>query len=765
MTLDAYRRKRRPGRTPEPFAAGRAGGDPVFVVQRHAARRLHYDLRLERDGVLASWAVPKGVPLARGERHLAVRVEDHPLGYASFEGRIPAGEYGAGTVEIWDRGTYELLERKRDGGLTVRLRGRRLAGVWTLVPAALDGKDENWLLIRKDEGLERHAYQPMLATLATEPPHGRDWSFEPKWDGYRAIVTVAGGTATLSSRRGGDLTERFPAVARAAEAAVRVTDAVLDGEVVALDTRGAPSFSLLQRGEGHAALVLFDVLEEEGEVLVDLPLADRRERLARIVDATGDRVLVSPAFEDGDALLAAAEEQGLEGIVAKRLDGRYEPGRRVHHWRKVKTTKRQEFVVVGWTSGRGRRSGGVGALVLAVVDRGELRWVGNVGTGFTDAELARLHARFRPIERRTSPLATTPRMPRTRRGDVHWVEPSLVAEVEFAEWTAQGRLRAPVYLGLRDDKAVAEVHQERAPIGRVARHGRRSVALSNLEKVFWPAEGITKRDLLTYYRDVAPVLVPHLRRRPFTMKRYPDGWQGRHFFQKNVPSRAPTWLHTAPLPATTREGETRTISYALVDDLLALLWVVNLGCIDLHTWTSRADLPHRPDWVVFDLDPADGTGFEAVCEVALLVREALVLLGLEGFPKTSGAKGMHVLVPLARRHTHDDARRFASIVAAALARAHPGLVTTEWARRKRRGVLIDVHQNGAGRTTASAYSVRPRAGAPVSTPLRWDEVRPGLEPGAFTMDVALERVARHGDLAAGVLTQRQTLTAALRELS
>jgi bifunctional non-homologous end joining protein LigD len=353
-------------------------------------------------------------------------------------------------------------------------------------------------------------------------------------------------------------------------------------------------------------------------------------------------------------------------------------------------------------------------------------------------------------------------MPRVRRAAVHWVEPALVAEVSFAEWTHDGRLRAPVYQGLREDKPAAALRRERVPLGHEVRRGRRTLTLSNLEKPFWPEEGITKGDLLTYYRDVAQVLVPHLRDRPFTMKRYPDGWQGKHFFQKDTPAHAPQWLRTAPFPAATRGGTTREIDYALVDDELALLWVVNMGCIDMNAWSSRADRPDRPDWVVLDLDPADGAGFAEVATVALLVRDTLELLGLESFPKTSGSRGMHVLVPIARRHSYEETRELASIVAATLARAYPELVTTEWARAKRRGVLVDANQNGPGRTTATVYSVRPRAGAPVSTPLRWEEVTPDLDPSAFTMDVVLDRVAAHGDLFAGALSGRQSLTKALR---
>jgi bifunctional non-homologous end joining protein LigD len=726
---------------------------------------LHYDFRLERSGALASWAVPKGIPLQRGERRLAVHVEDHPLEYGDFEGTIPAGEYGAGTVEIWDRGTYELLEEKRNGGLTVRLHGDRLDGVWTLVPARLDGNPKNWLLLRKDEGAaESGRYSPMLATSSETLPHGEGWIYEPKWDGFRALVTLSGGDARLTSRNGNDLTERFREAARAAERAVRSADAVLDGEICALDENGRSSFSALQQGVGALTLVLFDVLEVDGEPVIDLPLVERRRRLEQLVDVSRGGVFISPQFEDGDALLAAAREQGLEGVVAKRLDSRYQPGRRGMEWRKVKVKGRQEVVIAGYTKGQGRRANVFGSLVVGVHEAGGLRWAGNVGTGFSDSEIDRLLKLLRPLERPDSPFAQEPKMPRVRRSDVVWVEPRLVAEVEFAEWTREGRLRAPVYVGLREDKPASDVRQERTPVPEVIRKGKRELRLSNLDKPFWSEEGITKGDLIAYYRDVAEVLVPHLRARPFTMKRYPDGWQGKHFFQKQAPVHMPSWIKRVPFPASTREGEKKIIDYALVDDELALLWMVNMGCIDMHVWTSRADRPDKPDWVMFDLDPSEGATFDDVIEVAGLVKETLDLLELHAYPKTSGSRGIHVLVPIARRHTHAEAREFAAIVAGALARAHPGLVTTEWAKKKRRGVLVDANQNGPGKTNASVYSVRPRAGAPVSTPLRWDEVKPGLDMTAFTMEAVLDRVARDGDLFAGVLDGKQSLTNALKAL-
>jgi len=765
VSLDEYRRRRKPGKTPEPFGDVKGDGQRLrFVVQRHAARRLHYDFRLERGGALASWAVPKGVPLRRGERHLAVHVEDHPLEYADFEGTIPAGEYGAGTVEIWDSGTYELVEEKRDGGLTVQLHGSRLDGAWTLVPAHLDGNPKNWLLLRKDGARECAApYSPMLATASERLPSGDGWVYEPKWDGFRALVTVAGGEVTLTSRNGNDLTERFREVARAAQLGIRAADAVLDGEICALDEQGRSRFSLLQEGSGSLALVLFDLLELDSQPLLDAPLRERRARLEALVEP-GGQVLVSPQFDDGEALLTAARAQELEGVVAKRADSSYRPGRRSTDWHKLKLHRAQEVVVVGYTRGQGRRAQGFGALVVAVHDAGGLRWAGNVGTGFGDDEIARLLGLLRPLERDGSPLAETPKMPRVRRSDVVWVQPRLVAEVEFAEWTREGRLRAPVHLRLREDKAASEVRREKASVPTVLKRGRHELRLSNLDKPFWPEEGITKGDLIAYYRDVAAVLVPHLRGRPFTMKRYPDGWQGKNFFQKQSPSHMPSWIPRAPFPASTREGEKKVIDYALVNDELALLWMANMGCIDLHTWASRADRPDKPDWVMFDLDPSEGVGFEEVIEVARLVKQTLDLLALESFPKTSGSRGIHVVVPIARRHSFATVREFAGIVAGALARAHPGLVTTEWARQKRRGVLVDANQNGPGKTNASVYSVRPRAGATVSTPLRWDEVAAGLDPSAFTMDTVLDRVAREGDLFADALGGKQSLTKALKAL-
>jgi bifunctional non-homologous end joining protein LigD len=771
--LREYRRKRDPGATPEPFESKGGADEPIFVVQRHDARRLHYDFRLERDGALASWAVPKGIPLEPGQRALAVHVEDHPLDYADFEGEIPKGNYGAGSVEIWDRGTYELVEEKKDGGLTVRLHGERLEGTWTLVPAKLDGNEKNWLLLRKRDDpaaqpRPRRKYKSMQATLAKELPKGGDWLYEVKWDGYRAIAYVRGGEAQFLSRNDNDLTPRFPTVKRALERAVKTPDCVLDGELCALDEDGRATFSAMQQNKTDTQYiyVVFDVLEVEGKPLLDLPLAERRERLTQLLDRSKSDIQVSETFEDGEGLYAAAVKQRYEGVIAKRPDSRYEPGRRTSQWLKIKTHSRQEFVIAGYTKGQGRRAGSFGSLVLGTYEGGELRYVGNVGTGFSDGEIGRLLKLLKPLEQPDTPFAEVPKMPKVRKGDVLWVEPRLVAEVEFVEWTHDGHLRAPSYQGLREDKEPEQVHREE-PLPTELRKGKRVLRLSNLDKLFWAEEGISKGDLLRYYRAVAPVLVPHLRERPFTMKRYPDGWEGKFFFQKDAPSHMPEWIKRVEIVVSTRESprQRRKIQAPVVNDDLSLLWMINMGCIDCNTWYSRIDKPERPDFVLFDLDPSPDVGFRETVQVALLIKQALDMLELESFAKTSGSEGIHVLVPIDRRSTYADTRRFAEVVAGAIARAHPGLATTEWTRAKRKGVLIDANQNGEGKTIASVYSARPKPGAPVSTPLRWEEVDESLDPQAFTMDAVLERVDRHGDLFEGVLTTKQSLARALKALS
>jgi bifunctional non-homologous end joining protein LigD len=780
LSLSEYRRKRNAKLTPEPFAGSKRDGKaPIFVVQRHDARRLHYDFRLERNGALASWAVPKGVPLEPGARALAVHVEDHPLAYATFEGEIPKGQYGAGSVEVWDHGVYALLEEKPNGQLTVRLQGEKLKGDWSLIPAQLDGKPQNWLLIKRS-GAETEtsspggspiAYSPMLASVDERAPTGEQWLFEVKFDGYRALAYIRDGECRLISRNENDLTGRFPGVAKEVVKATKSPNAVLDGELCRLDSSGRSSFSELQQGSGPLVFYAFDLLELDHEPLIALPLHERKSRLQKLLDGRNRTVRFSVDFDDGEALLAAGREQGLEGIIAKRSSSRYASGKRTRDWLKIKLHNADEFVVAGYTRGAGRRDGTFGALVLAVNEESELRYVGNVGTGFSDAEIDKLLALLKPLKRDSPPFATPPKMARVPKTDVQWVEPQLVVQVRYGEWTHDGRLRHPAYLGLREDRPVNEVTRPQPaseqPATEILREGARELRLSNLKKLFWPEQAITKGDLISYYQAVAPVLVPHLEGRPFTMRRYPDGAAGKAFFQKDAPKHMPDWIPTFHALVSARAGAPtkKWIDFPVVNDELALLWMVNMGCIDMNAWYSRIDKPESPDFVLFDLDPTPEVPWSETIQVALILKGLLDQLELQSFPKTSGGKGFHVLVPLDRKSTYDEARSFAEVVAAAIARTHPKLATTEWSKTKRRGVLIDSNQNGQGKTIASAYSVRPRPSATVSTPLAWNEVNDRLDPAAFTMAAVLERVRTLGDLFAGVLTTPQSLSQSLSRLA
>jgi bifunctional non-homologous end joining protein LigD len=771
--LGAYRRKRDAGATPEPFGAGAptSSDGARFVVHRHAARRLHYDLRLEREGVLKSWAVPRGLPFDPGARHLAVQVEDHPLGYADFEGEIPAGQYGAGRVRIWDTGTWELREQKPDGGMSVRLAGRRVDGVWELVPAGLGGDKRNWLVIRKAEpGLDpvpRTRPAPMLAVLEQAPPEGPGWRHELKWDGYRCVARIHAGEAALWSRNGHDLGERFPAVAAALVRAVMTPEAVIDGEVCALDQEGRPRFGLLQRGGGTLVHMAFDVLEVDGRDLCGLPWSQRRALLEDLVEPDDPVVRISPVFPDGVTLLRAAARQGLEGTISKRLSSRYLSGRRSRDWRKAKVRRRADLAIAGIRRGRGSRAD-LGALVLArPASGGSWEWAGNCGSGMGERDIAALIAALEPLRTDESPLAEVPRELERPRGATAWCRPERVCEVEFSEWTDDGRLRAPVFVRLRDDLRVADLtgadRPADPPSARTGSPGDR-VRVTHADKVWFPADGITKGDVIAYYRDVAGLMVPHLAERPMTLMRYPHGIEGERIVQKNRPAHMPVWIPHAELPGGRSPGA-RLIRFPLVNEPDALIWMANAACIDMNTWYSRAGTPTAPDWLLFDLDPADDAGFVEAALVALLVREALDLLGLSCHAKTSSRRGVHVMAPVAPEHDYAQARRLCRLVARALERAHPGLVTTTWAKARRRGVLIDCSQVGYGRTISAVYSVRPRLGAPVSTPVTWEELERGVDPAAFTMDAVRRRLDRHGDLFAPVLAGAQRLGTALGRLA
>jgi bifunctional non-homologous end joining protein LigD len=783
--LETYRRKRDFGATPEPAGDGDGALEHArFVIQEHHATRLHWDLRLEHDGALASWAIPNGLPEEPKDNRLAVRTEDHPLEYLDFHGEIPKGNYGAGTMRIWDRGSYELLKwepRK----VEVALHGERVEGRYALFPIDKGEQPKDWMIHRMDPPADParepmpDKIVPMAARLGPVPKDDERWAFEIKWDGVRAIAHSEPGRLRLHSRNLHDITPRYPELSKL-NRALSHHRAILDGEVVALDAEGKPSFGALQRrmhlGSEHAVrrlakeapvtYMIFDLLWLDGHSLMDLPYEERRARLAEL-DLNGDRWR-TPDYVAGHGkqMLEATAEQGLEGVMAKRLDAPYEPGRRSPCWVKVKNLYRQEVVIGGWMPGEGRRRDRIGALLVGVREDDRLRYAGRVGTGFTEAELDRLAARLVPLERTTSPF-DAPDQPAPPRGAV-WVEPRCVAEIEFREWTQGNQLRAPSYKGLRDDKAAAEVVREGGPAvvireekdKAIAEAEGREIKVSNLDKVLYPKAGFRKRDVIAFYADIAPVLLAHLEGRPLTLKRYPNGVEAGHFYEKQAPSHRPEWVHTARVPT-----GSKTIEFVVCDDLPTLVWLANLADLELHTSLARAEDIERPTALAFDLDPGEPATIVECCRVGLLLEGMFRGLGLQSFPKTSGSKGLQVYVPLNSNVTYDVTKPFAKAVAELLEREEPGLVVSRQTKTLRRGkVLVDWSQNDEHKTTVNVYSLRARDRPTVSTPLTWDEVREGAESGdperlVFDADAVRERVAEQGDLFAPVVSLVQQLPA------
>jgi bifunctional non-homologous end joining protein LigD len=831
--LEAYRAKRDPAKTPEPFGdehparALQPGARRRFVVQQHAARRLHWDLRLEIEGVLVSWAVPKGPTLDPGERRLAVRTEDHPLEYAQFEGVIPAGNYGAGAMILWDLGTYRTLDEAgpseglASGKLDLVLEGHKLRGRFALVRTRGEG-GKSWLLLRKGtppeagsdlvrdapasvlsgltveelrEGvtrdaqlaaalaklraprraLDRDALRPMLATREDRPFSRAGWLFELKHDGVRMLAVKEGGALRLLARTGGDRARLYPELVRAL-ARLPLASFAIDGEVVALDENGRSSFERIQqrftqsdpamiaRVEVEVPVVyqVFDLLGALGCDIRALPLVKRKQLLASLVPRAGVVTYSDHVETDGLRLFEAAAAGGLEGVIAKRADSRYESGRRSRSWIKLKAPRHARLAIAGWTGGKGSRAR-MGALLLAG-RRGE-EWIysGSAGSGLDEKTIDALLPR---LEAARLPKPACVGVPSPPPAGARWARPELACEVRYTELTSAGLLRQPVLVRLlpavRAEDCPALAQPAPAPLPVEPPREVAAVAalpeepkLSRLDKVFWPAEGYSKGDLLAYYEAVWPWLAPYLRDRPVVLTRYPDGIEGKSFFQKNAPDFTPDWVQRQRIDDT---------DYFLCNELRTLLYVINSGAIPLHVWSARASSIERPDWLVLDLDPK-GAPFEHVVRVARHIHALLDDLDAAHFVKSSGQDGIHVLLPLGAQLEHAEAKLLGEVLARAVCADLPEIATIVRPVAARGGkVYVDFLQNGRGKLIAAPLSVRPRAGAPVSMPLAWSRVTGRLDPARFTLKTAPGLLRRGGDPCAGVLSARVELVRLLGAL-
>src|SRR5437879_6113134 len=830
--LGTYRAKRSLDRTPEPGArpatpGASAGG--LFVVHMHAARRLHWDLRLEMDGVLRSWAVPKGPSPNRADKRLAVHVEEQPLEYGEFEGIIPEGNYGAGAVIVWDRGRWvpleDPVEGMKKGKLLFELQGYKLKGKWTLVK--LKKGEKEWLLIKEKDayvsadsalppesvlsgltveelkaGKDRAApvlkalarlkatrravtvaeAEPMLAETREQPFSKPGWLFELKLDGYRVRAGREQGEARLLTRKGNDISAAFPELARAL-AALPFEGFILDAELVVPDEAGRPSFQGLQnrvrvsrglevrRGavETPAVLYVFDLLAFEGYDLRPLPLEQRKALLEQIVPRVGPLKYLSHFEKDGEALYEQVVKMGLEGIVAKKADAPYRAGRSPN-WLKIRADRTDDFVVVGFTRPKGSRSG-FGALDLGAYQDGKLVYGGRVGSGFTDAELkdvsAALERGIRPTPAFSGPVP--------QDAGHTWVEPALIAEVRYKEWTDEGLLRQPVFVRFRDDKPVTEIAKRDAggemrdaepPVAithPASRISHPEIKFSNLDKVFWPDEGYTKGDLIAYYRAISPWMLPYLADRPLVLTRFPDGINGKSFFQKDAPEYAQAFVRTVTIWS---EDSQRELDYFVCDNEPSLLYIANMAAILLHVWSSRVESLEAPDWCILDLDPKDAP-FTDVVTVAKAVKALCDDIGLPTGIKTSGSTGLHVLIPLGRQVTYEQSRTLGGLLARVIAAELPEIATVTRQVQKRDGkVYLDYVQNGHGRLLVAPFSARPLPGAPVSMPLKWSEVTPKLDIRKFTIETAPARMKKlEEDPLRPVLDLQPDLVRALEQLN
>jgi bifunctional non-homologous end joining protein LigD len=842
MSLQDYDRKRDFTRTPEPApepAKAEGPGALRFMVHMHDASRLHWDLRLELDGVFKSWAVPKGPSLDPVEKRLAVLVEDHPYEYGEFEGVIPEGNYGAGTTMIWDEGSYVSpgaaspveIERAfhaglEKGTLKIILQGTKLEGQFALVRLK-DGDGKNWLLIkdrdafstprdileldrsartgrtmgeirRQEIGRPRgdrltldlsqldlsgappapmpEAIQPMLAELTDRPFSRPGWLFEIKWDGFRAVAEVRPDVVRLYSRNQADFLEAFPPVVEDLKKIGFA--AAFDGEIVAVDGEGKSQIRLLRNyrttGKGTLVYYIFDLLHLEGHDLTGLPLSRRRELLRQVLPKLPHLRLSEAIPDQGEALYTQAVNAGLEGVIGKDAGSPYLIGARSRAWLKVKARAKQEFVIGGYTAPRGQPLA-FGALLVGTYDGPQLVFAARVGTGFDDAERARIKALLAPLAQDACPFTTPPEVDT----EPTWVAPQVVCVVNFIEWTEDNFLREPVYQAILADRNPRLVtRRERvveapAPARRRFRPsedagtaldvGGNKVTVTHLDKVYWPKDGYTKGEMIAYYRDVAPLMLPYLRDRPLSLHRFPGGIAESSFYQKDV-EQAPAWATVVPIESESR-GE--VIRFLVAQDEAALVYVANLGSIEIHPWNSRVANPENPDYLVIDLDP-DRQTFDEVMDVARTTRSVLQAIGAEAWVKTSGATGLHIYVPLGAQYDYEQARTFGRLIGHIVHGRHPSITSLERVPASRKGKMyIDVYQNRRGQTLAAPYSIRPRDGAPVSTPLAWDELTSGLTPALFTIKTLRARLDRVGDLWGGVLgpgIEMEKCVAALQQL-
>lgn len=800
MSLATYRQKRNFRNTPEPSGAKKEtarGQEPRFVIQKHDATRLHYDFRLEADGVLKSWAVPKGPSLDPGQKRLAVEVEDHPLDYGGFEGVIPAGQYGAGPVLLWDQGTWSLEKARsfdaayRAGKIEFELSGEKLQGHWVLVRThGAAAKKPQWLLIKRSDSFARHdgseivdelaksvssgrtieevdrgvpsaaatngakakkkgrspegkkshatarlkSIHPQLATLSDTPPDGFDWLHEIKFDGYRMLSACEDQKVRMLSRNGLDWTHRFPVLVSAL-AMLPVRDAVLDGEVVMLDERGISHFQALQealsrkRTDG-AVYFVFDLLELDGQDLTGEPLESRKQRLADLLSTWNKPDphirLSEHILGGGPAFYEEACRLGLEGIISKRRVGVHRSGRS-HDWLKIKGILQEPFAIAGYTRPAGSRTA-LGALLLGRVnDEGKLVYCGKVGTGFDEAMLANLKKKLDRLKTDKPPFAEKP--PAGVKRGATWVRPELICQVGFAGWTRDQVLRQARFLGLRGDRTLRDLAQDE-PENRTMPNSTTlpsETRLTHPERVLYPKAGVTKLDLAKFYTQIADWVLPHLAGRPLSIVRCPSGLTGPRFFQKHAGAGVPAQIRRLPI-----EGEEEP--YMVIDDLAGLLVLVQISALELHVWGSRDDRPERPDRLVFDLDPGEGVPWSEVIATAIEIRDRLTALDLVSFVKTTGGKGLHVVVPIARTIDWTGAKEFTRSIAQAMVEETPDRFVMKVSKAARTGkILIDYLRNGEGATSVAAYSTRARENATVSVPLTWDELESQKSADAFTV--------------------------------